>query len=82
VSQRHNTICPETRVNDSPLFENLKLVSGPAQRLAIGRAVDGLVGNMERGANPAAGITRTATPTGRFFHPGIESTLARAARWG
>jgi hypothetical protein len=82
MSQRHNTICPETRVNDSPLLNNLKLVSGPAQRLAIGRAAGGLVGNMECGTNPAAGITRTATPTGRFFHPGIELTLARAAWWG
>lgn len=82
MSQRHNTICPETRVNDSPLSAKLKLVSGSAQRYRIGGAHGGLVGYTECWTNASAGIIRTAPPTGRFFRPGIESTPVCGAWWG
>jgi len=96
MSQRHNTICLETRVNDSPLSAKLKLVSRTAQKHAIGRAHGELVGYTECRTNAGARIIRTVPPSGRFFRPGIESTpclrclvgtnqlvaaLKQAARW-
>lgn len=75
MSQRHNTICQETRVNDSPLLARPKLVSGSAQKPAIGRAYGKLVEDAGCWTNGNTG--RPCPPDAFFTWNWIDAWLPR-----
>lgn len=79
MSQRHNTICPETRVNDSPLLARPKLVSGSAQRPAIGRTHGKLVDDAGCWTN---GNTGRPCPPDAFFVLELNRRLVAASSGG